>query len=125
MEIKNWIEKYVPQPLSGMLIESQGNRNLNKHVGTLKEALDSIDVSCLTDNEKDVYDMYYRCEMYNKTLYHVLFYVTPTLTVGIDVVGSDLEEVKQEALRLLNDKGYGLIIENLSYVSVKYFTFKH
>jgi len=125
MEIKNWIEKYVPQRLSGILIESQGNRNLNKHVGTLKEALDNIDVSCLTDNEKDVYDMYYRCEMYNKTLYHVLFYVTPTLTVGIDVVGSDLEEVKQEALRLLNDKGYVLIIENLSYVSVKYFTFKH
>jgi len=58
MEIKNWIEKYVPQRLSGILIESQGNRNLNKHVGTLKEALDNIDVSCLTDNEKDVYDMF-------------------------------------------------------------------
>jgi hypothetical protein len=123
MEIKEWIEKYVPQRLSGMLIESQGNRNLNKHVGTLKEALDSIDVSCLNNNEKDVYDMYYRCEMYNKELYHVLFYTTPIDTTGIDVVGSDLNQIKIDALLALKEKGYDVKLENFAYISRKYFNF--
>jgi hypothetical protein len=124
MEIKNWIEKYVPQRLSGMLIESQGNRNLNKHVGTLKEALDSIDVSCLTDNEKDVYDMYYRCEMFNKTLFHVLFYTAPLMTTGIDAVANDFDDAKLIALELLKEKGYNLKEDNCALITVKYFTFK-
>jgi hypothetical protein len=125
MEIKNWIEKYVPQRLSGMLIESQGNRNLNKHVGTLKEALDSIDVSCLTNSEKEVYDMYYKCEMFNKTLYNVTFYLSPTLTTGHDVVANteDFDTAISEAIECLKSKGYEVKRQNLAYISRKYFNF--
>lgn len=125
MKIKEWIEKYVPQRLSGMLIESQGNRNLNKHVGTLKEALDSIDVSCLTNSEKEVYDMYYKCEMFNKTLYNVTFYLSATLTTGHDVVVNteDFDSAISEAIEILKTKGYEVKRENLFYISRKYFNF--
>ncbi len=124
MEIKNWITTYVPEYLSNSIIESQGNRNLNKHVGTLKEALDSIDVALMTKEDREVYDLYYRCQMYNKELYHVLFYTTPIETTGIDVVGSDLNQVKIDAVLTLKERGYDVKIENFAYATRKYFTFK-
>jgi hypothetical protein len=124
MEIKNWIVTYVPEYLSNSIIESQGNRNLNKHVGTLKEALDSIDVALMIKEDREVYDLYYRCQMYDKTLFNVTFYLNPTLTVGADVVGSDLNQVKIDAVLTLKERGYDVKIENFAYATRKYFTFK-
>jgi hypothetical protein len=123
MEIKNWIITYVPEYLSNSIIESQGNRNLNKHVGTLKEALDSIDVALMTKEDREVYDLYYRCQMYDKTLFNVTFYLNPTLTVGADVVGSDLNQVKIDGALVLKEKGYDVKLENFAYISRKYFNF--
>jgi hypothetical protein len=103
MKIKEWIENHTPPYIQEIFEHCCRNRNLDKEVGTLFEALKTFNVKEMTYEDEAKFRSYYlQVESgFNKKLWSVLF-EHPVFNKGVKVVAVDEMSAKQEAFDLIN-----------------------